>query len=98
MEATLKKPQHAKDCPACDGVCHTQHLLCAHCWSLVPNVEQRAVNDTWRRLKHAGGEGNRALLKKRRNEYEQARQAAIAHAVAANEATTAARPIDTATF
>lgn len=85
---TKKKPL-AGACPACGGTRRSQHLMCHECWALVPSVEQRAVQDTWRRFKHAGDQG-RVVMNKRRTEYEQARQAAIAHAVAANEAADAA--------
>lgn len=73
-----------KGCPGCGLMVRTQHLLCHECWHLVPTIEQRAVQDTWRRFKHAGSE-SRALINKRRLEYEQARQTAIGTAIAARE-------------
>lgn len=72
-------------CPCChSGQRHAGHLLCASCWGLVPSFQQQAVTATWRRWKHAGG-GDAALINKRRKEYLQARDAALATATAAAE-------------
>ena len=80
----MTHPHITKGCPCCSAPVRTQHLLCHDCWRLVPAIEQQAVQDTWRRFKHAGSEG-RALINKRRLEYEQARQTAIGTAIAGRD-------------
>lgn len=76
-----------KGCPCCARPARCQHLMCATCWQLVPSVEQRAVNDTWRRYRRAGNEP-RDERNRLWHLYEQARQAAITKAQAANQPAT----------
>lgn len=82
----MKQTPHAEaSCPCCNsGKRHAAHLLCADCWALVPGYLQQAVTSTWRRFKHAGG-GESALINKRRKEYVQARDQALAAAQAGSE-------------